>query len=178
MLKATGIIRRVDDLGRIVIPKEIRRTLHIREGDPLEIYTSNDGGIVFKKYCPLWDVVTKSGKHLCDVIANANDIKVALTDRDSILAVANMDKSFIGKRLSPNATDIIDKKQVYSHTSLNIFLDFEENVYAQAIIPIIVDYEPVGAIVIIDEYDRCPNHTAITSAKVAADFLAKEMEVY
>ena len=66
-MKATGIVRRVDDLGRIVIPKEIRRTLKIREGDPLEIYTEKDGGVVFRKYSPMGDMQEFAGQ-LCDAI--------------------------------------------------------------------------------------------------------------
>lgn len=55
-MKATGIVRRIDDLGRVVIPKEIRRTMRIREGDPLEIYTDNDGEVIFKKYSPIGEL--------------------------------------------------------------------------------------------------------------------------
>lgn len=55
-MKATGIVRRIDDLGRVVIPKEIRRTLRIREGDPLEIFTEKDGEVIFKKYSPMGEL--------------------------------------------------------------------------------------------------------------------------
>ena len=66
-MKATGIVRRVDDLGRIVIPKEIRRTLKIREGDPLEIYTEKDGGVIFRKYSPMGDL-QEFASQMCEAI--------------------------------------------------------------------------------------------------------------
>ena len=61
-MKATGIVRRIDELGRVVIPKEIRRTLRIREGDPLEIFTASDGEVIFKKYSPMGEISEFSGQ--------------------------------------------------------------------------------------------------------------------
>lgn len=60
-MKATGIVRRIDDLGRVVIPKEIRRTMRIREGDPLEIFVSNEGEVIFKKYSPISELGSIAG---------------------------------------------------------------------------------------------------------------------
>lgn len=86
-MKATGIVRRIDDLGRIVIPKEIRRTLRIREGDPLEIYTEKDGEVIFKKYSPMGDLQAVAAQ-LCESIGKNTGHIAAVADRDSIIAVA------------------------------------------------------------------------------------------
>ena len=85
-MKATGIVRRVDDLGRIVIPKEIRRTLRIREGDPLEIYTEKDGGVIFRKYSPKGDL-QEFAAQMCESIGSATGRVAAVSDRDTIIAL-------------------------------------------------------------------------------------------
>lgn len=86
-MKATGIVRRIDDLGRVVIPKEIRRTMRIREGDPLEIYTDRDGSVIFKKYSLLGGV-TEFAAQMCDTLNRTTGRTVVITDRDSTVAVA------------------------------------------------------------------------------------------
>ena len=86
-MKATGIVRRIDDLGRVVIPKEIRRTMRIREGDPLEIYTSRDGEVIFKKYSLLGGVEDFAGQ-LCETMSRSTGSICAVTDRDTVISVA------------------------------------------------------------------------------------------
>ena len=86
-MKATGIVRRIDDLGRVVIPKEIRRTLRIREGDPLEIYTEKDGGVIFRKYSPMGDLQDFASQ-ICDSIGKNTGKIAAVADRDSIIALS------------------------------------------------------------------------------------------
>ena len=86
-MKATGIVRRIDDLGRVVIPKEIRRTLRIREGDPLEIYTEKDGEVIFKKYSPMGEL-TGFASEICESLHKATGTLTAICDRDSLIAVA------------------------------------------------------------------------------------------
>ena len=86
-MKATGIVRRIDDLGRVVIPKEIRRTLRIREGDPLEIYTERDGEVIFKKYSPMGDL-TELASQICESISKNTGHIAVISDRDSIIAVS------------------------------------------------------------------------------------------
>ena len=85
-MKATGIVRRIDDLGRVVIPKEIRRTLHIREGDPLEIYTEKDGEVIFKKYSPMGEL-QNFAVQMCESIGKNTGHIAAVSDRDSIIAL-------------------------------------------------------------------------------------------
>ena len=86
-MKATGIVRRIDDLGRVVIPKEIRRTMRIREGDPLEIYTTKDGEVIFKKYSLLGGLEDFAAQ-FCDTLSHSTEFTAAVTDRDAIIAVA------------------------------------------------------------------------------------------
>ncbi len=90
-MKATGIVRRIDDLGRVVIPKEIRRTMRIREGDPLEIYTSNDGEVIFKKYSPI-NELSGGAMQVAEVIYKLGNSPVVVFDRDHVVAVAGVQK--------------------------------------------------------------------------------------
>ena len=82
-MKATGIVRRIDDLGRVVIPKEIRRTMRIREGDPLEIFVSNEGEVIFKKYSPISELGSIAAQY-CEVLFRTAGYPVLITDRDSL----------------------------------------------------------------------------------------------
>ena len=86
-MKATGIIRRIDDLGRIVIPKEIRKTMHIRESDPLEIFTERDGDIILKKYSPMVELAAFAGQY-AEAMSQATGLIVCITDRDQVIAVS------------------------------------------------------------------------------------------
>ena len=86
-MKATGIVRRIDDLGRVVIPKEIRRTMRIREGDPLEIYTDKDGGVIFKKYSLMGGLAEFAGQ-LCETLNRTTGRIAVICDRDNCIAVA------------------------------------------------------------------------------------------
>ena len=86
-MKATGIVRRIDDLGRVVIPKEIRRTLRIREGDPLEIFTDREGEIILKKYSPIGELGTFA-KEYADSLGQVAGVMVCICDRDAVIAAA------------------------------------------------------------------------------------------
>jgi len=90
-MKATGIVRRIDDLGRVVIPKEIRRTMRIREGDPLEIYTSNDGEVIFRKYSAISEM-GESATQVADIMFKLAGCPVVVFDRDHVVAVAGVSK--------------------------------------------------------------------------------------
>ena len=102
-MKATGIVRRIDDLGRVVIPKEIRRTMRIREGDPLEIYTSRDGEVIFKKYS-LMGGLDDFAAQLCETMSRSTGAICAVTDRDSVIAVAGGAKRCWARALPPNGS--------------------------------------------------------------------------
>ena len=112
-MKATGIVRRIDDLGRVVIPKEIRRTLRIREGDPLEIYTEKDGEVIFKKYSPMGDL-TDFAAQICDSIGKNTGHIAAVCDRDSIIALAGAPRrELLEKRCSHELEHLMEGRKIY-----------------------------------------------------------------
>ena len=116
-MKATGIVRRIDDLGRVVIPKEIRRTMRIREGDPLEIYTSREGEVIFKKYSLLGGVEDFAGQ-LCETMSRSTGCICAVTDRDTVIAVAGGGKrELLGKRITPELEQIMEGRRIYQRSS-------------------------------------------------------------
>ena len=109
-MKATGIVRRIDDLGRVVIPKEIRRTMRIREGDPLEIYTTRDGEVIFKKYS-LIGGLEEFAAQFCDTLSRSTDFSAAVTDRDAVIAIAGAGKKeLLGKPVSPALEQVMDQR--------------------------------------------------------------------
>ena len=106
-MKATGIVRRIDDLGRVVIPKEIRRTMRIREGDPLEIYTDNDGEVIFKKYSPIGDLSGFAGIY-AEVLHKTGGSPVVVCDRDHVVAVSGIPKKeLLERRVSPSLEEMM-----------------------------------------------------------------------
>lgn len=110
-MKATGIVRRIDDLGRVVIPKEIRRTLRIREGDPLEIYTDADGEVIFKKYSPVGEMSTFASQY-ADVLARISGLPTLISDRDHIVAVAGVSKKeYLERRITSSLEDIMESRK-------------------------------------------------------------------
>ena len=112
-MKATGIVRRIDDLGRVVIPKEIRRTMRIREGDPLEIYTAVDGEVIFKKYSPMGEM-SEFAADYADVLYRAIGEPVLISDRDRIVAAAGLGKrEIIEKRISPELENLMESRENY-----------------------------------------------------------------
>ena len=109
-MKATGIVRRIDDLGRVVIPKEIRRTMRIREGDPLEIYTDREGGVILKKYSPINELNEFAGEFIESAHSVLGEAAV-VTDTDQVVAVSGIPKKgYLEKRISPDIEKIIKAK--------------------------------------------------------------------
>ena len=118
-MKATGIVRRIDDLGRIVIPKEIRRTMRIREGDPLEIYTDNGGEVIFKKYSPIGEMGAAANQ-LADVIHKQSGQPVVILDRDHCVAAAGISKKeVLERRVSQQCEDIMESRLKYTSADGN-----------------------------------------------------------
>ena len=112
-MKATGIVRRIDDLGRVVIPKEIRRTLRIREGDPLEIYTERDGEVIFKKYSPMGEMM-EFAEQICESLNKATDRVALMCDRDTVIAVSGAPKRDLAdKRISPELESIMEMRKIF-----------------------------------------------------------------
>ena len=109
-MKATGIVRRIDDLGRVVIPKEIRRTMRIREGDPLEIYTDTDGQVIFKKYSPMGEL-SEFAAQICDALHKTTGGIAAVCDRDAVIAVAGGGKrELLDRRISRELEELMSTR--------------------------------------------------------------------
>ena len=112
-MKATGIVRRIDDLGRVVIPKEIRRTMRIREGDPLEIYTSSDGEVIFKKYSPIGEM-GESAAQVAEIMHRLAGCPVAVFDRDHVVSVSGAaKKEWNARRVSPELEELMEQRRQY-----------------------------------------------------------------
>ncbi len=186
-MKATGIVRRIDDLGRVVIPKEIRRTLRIREGDPLEIFVDRDGEVILKKYSPIGEL-GDFAKEYADSLNEAIGQIALIADRDQIIAVAGAPKKeFLNKAIAPAVEQVMeDRRSVlinrpaeYGQGAECVVLAGEEVCRFSAVViaPIIAAGDPIGAVIICS---REPNaqmgELELKLAETAASFLAKQME--
>ncbi|EJO5347473.1 stage V sporulation protein T [Clostridium botulinum] len=182
-MKATGIVRRIDDLGRVVIPKEIRRTLRIREGDPLEIFTDREGGVILKKYSPIGDLSEFSNGYTDSLQQTIGNI-IMICDKDSIISVSGAPKKeYIEKKVSYDLEKIIDeRKSVYFGDDTKAIAiyddeDIEEKYSAQVISPIIAEGDTVGAVIIVSkEGGKKFNELEMKLAETASSFLGKQME--
>ena len=179
-MKATGIVRRIDDLGRVVIPKEIRRTMRIREGDPLEIFTSNDGDVIFKKYSPIGELANLASQY-AEVMAKGTSLGVIICDRDGCVAASGVSKrEVLERRLTAQLEELIDNRRQYVLTPAggNRLLPLEGVTLAAAVaIPIITAGDVVGAVCLMAaESGAMPNETDVKLTQVAAAFLGKQME--
>ena len=179
-MKATGIVRRIDDLGRVVIPKEIRRTLRIREGDPLEIFTERDGEVVFKKYSPVGELSPFAVQY-ADVLARACNMTVLVCDRDHVIAAAGSNrKEFYERRISPQLDEVMEGRQTFvAQPGGDKRLQPVESVgrYAAVAAPIIAAGDITGAVCLIQpESGSVPGEGDVRLAQVAAAFLGKQME--
>lgn len=179
-MKATGIVRRIDDLGRVVIPKEIRRTMRIREGDPLEIYTAADGEVIFKKYSPMGELAEFTAQY-AEVLFKAISMPILITDRDHVVASMGLGKkNVIDKRLSQNLENIMENRSSFIASSADQALYQPiEGLDKDACIamPIIGNGDVSGCVVVLfnENYDR-PTLAEAKLAEVAAQFLAKQTE--
>lgn len=181
-MKATGIVRRIDDLGRVVVPKEIRRTLRIREGDPLEIFTDREGEIILKKYSPIGEL-GDFAKQYADTLAQTTGNVVCIADRDQIIAVAGgFKKEFINKSISKSLEKLIQNREaVIAHSGEKAFIDILENgteeFRSQVICPIIAEGDSIGAVIMLNkDKDERVGETEKKLAASAAGFLGKQME--
>ncbi len=178
-MKATGIVRRVDDLGRIVIPKEIRRTLKIREGDPLEIYTEKDGGVIFRKYSPMGDLQELSGQ-LCQSMAEQAGVAAAVSDRDTIIALSGAPKKeLLEKPCSQALAKLLDQRKVYCYTQSGPLVPVsEENGkhHLSVAAPILCQGDILGGVLLLTETPTVPTEADRKLAQTAAAFLGKQME--
>ncbi len=178
-MKATGIVRRVDSLGRVVIPKEIRHTLRIKEGSPLEIYTEKDGGVTFRKYSPLGDL-QDFAVQICDAIRKHTGAIAAVSDRDGIIAVAGANRrELVDKPNSQELDHIMEARRLYRFTGGERIrpTDQTEKYHLGLAVPITAQGDLIGAVMLLMEEDTEPFSDADQKLiQTVADFLGKQME--
>lgn len=178
-MKATGIVRRIDDLGRVVIPKEIRRTMRIREGDPLEIYTNTDGEVIFKKYSPI-NELSDGALQAAEVIAKLGGAPAVIFDTDHVVAVSGVPKKeYSQRRLSQALEDMMEDRRSYEYRSGSEEFRPVEGMaaHALAVSPIISGGDISGAVAFLAGRDdqRVTDDQAML-CKAAAMFLGKQIE--
>lgn len=181
-MKATGIVRRIDDLGRIVVPKEIRRTLRIREGAPLEIFTDREGEIILKKYSPIGELSQFAGEY-AESLAQTTGHLVLITDCDHVVAASgNGKKEFEGKPISPQMEEIIEERKSLLGAKENasfvrLTMDDKGEYCRQAISTIICEGDAIGAVVLCARDDKEKmGETESKLVAAAAAFLGRQME--
>ena len=178
-MKATGIVRRIDDLGRVVIPKEIRRTMRIREGDPLEIYTTREGEVIFRKYSAL-SGLDDLAVPLCDTLAHSTDFTAAVADRDAMIAVAGAGKrELLGHRLSPAMNRIMEGRSIYCWNGRSVSLRAAEDndSFAAAVAaPILCQGDVLGLVLFLTNQNKQPGEAEQKLAQTVAAFLGRHME--
>ncbi len=201
-MKATGIVRRIDDLGRVVIPKEIRRTMRIREGDPLEIYTDREGEVIFKKYSHIGELVDFAAQY-AESLYKTCGIPVAVCDRDSIVAAAGISKKeFLDRKISGEMDKIIEGRSLYTAPpvpSVNAAIpeddrmeapprvslvdDDRAGMYVICAQPIVTQGDIIGCVAAVanDETfsartEKNAQHTEVKLIRTAAAFLGRQLE--
>ncbi len=184
-MKATGVVRRIDDLGRIVIPKEIRRTLRIKEGDPLEIFTDKEGEVILKKYSPIGEL-SEFATGYAETLSKTTGHIACITDKDSVIAVSGgSKKEFLEQSLSSELEKIMENKEVYSSKENNEISipitqnDTKERKYnSQVIYPIISDGDVIGSVILLSkEQNTKMGDIELKVVQSAAGFLSSQMEI-
>ena len=177
-MKATGIVRRIDDLGRVVIPKEIRRTMRIREGDPLEIFTDREGEVILKKYSPINDLSEFATEYV-ESLYEALGLPIFLSDRDEMIAIAGVaKKAYSHRRLSAFAENAMKERRSILHqqeTVIELVPGHYEEVKSYCVAPIVANGDIIGAIYVLSK-DGLIGAVEQKSAEIGALFLAKQME--
>ncbi|MBQ8208901.1 MAG: AbrB/MazE/SpoVT family DNA-binding domain-containing protein [Clostridia bacterium] len=184
-MKATGIVRRIDDLGRVVIPKEIRRTMRIREGDPLEIYTDREGEVIFKKYSPIGELASFAAQY-AETLHKTCSLSVVICDRDAVIACSGVPKKeYADHRLSSELEGIIEGRNLYvwneGNEKIPVTADGGSH-FVSCAMPIMSEGDIIGCVASLCPMsgDRPAEQTAtdIESKLIltAAGFLGKQLE--
>ena len=183
-MKATGIVRRIDDLGRVVIPKEIRRTMRIREGDPLEIYTDREGEVIFKKYSPIGEL-TGFASQYAETLHKICSMAVIICDRDAVIASAGVSrKEYADKRLSEELERIMEGRGLYlwNENAPKILAIDGGSHFVSCAMPIISEGDIIGCVASLsDAADNKPHETVGGDVEgklimTAAGFLGRQLE--
>lgn len=185
VMKATGIVRRIDDLGRVVIPKEIRRTMRIREGEPLEIFVDREGEVILKKYSPIGELGEFAQEYV-DSLAEVTGHIALILDRDVAIAVAGAPKKeYLEKPISPVAEKVMRERQavLINDPKTHPFCedcreDEDECKFSSAVMaPIIAEGDPLGVVVLSTQESGVEmGDLEMKLATTAAGFLARQME--
>ena len=177
-MKATGIVRRIDDLGRVVIPKEIRRTLRIREGDPLEIFVDRDGEVILKKYSPISEL-SDFAKEYAEALFDSLGNPVLICDRDTYITVAGgSKKDYLNRSISDLVESTMEDRNTTletQKTQISLVDGFTEEIQSYTIGPIIANGDPIGAVIIFSK-EGTLGEVERKSVETAAGFLARQME--
>ena len=179
-MKTIGIVRKIDDLGRIVIPKEIRRTFRIKEGDPFEIYTDHEGEIIFKKYSPIGDLAETATQY-AEAVNKACGISMIIVDRDIAVACAGVPKKdILEHKITSEMDGIIDTRQLYTWRSgekrISV-VERQEKYAAKVITPIFLEWGIIGAVAVVETDTMSePTETELKLVQTAAAFLGKQLD--
>jgi len=172
-MKPTGIVRRIDDLGRVVMPKELRRTLRIREGDPLEIYVS-DGSVMLKKYAPSNPEIGDYASDYAKTLAEVTGCIALVADKDSFVSVSGApQREYIDKPIPENWTDEIQK------ANSGIFDDVDEDTGIKRVVAysnVVYDEKKAGLVVLMTKGNASVGDLELKLVETAADFIAKRMK--
>ena len=179
-MKATGIVRRIDDLGRVVIPKEIRRTMRIREGDPLEIYTDKEGGVIFRKYS-LMGGISEFAAQLCDTLNRTTGNLTVITDRDNCIAAAGAPRrEVLEKAISPELERLMEGRQIYQRRAGEGKLPLlagEERFFLSTAAPILSEGDVLGCVIFAGQGETPEGgEVDYKLAQSIAGFLGRHME--
>jgi len=178
-MKATGIVRRIDDLGRVVIPKEIRRTMRIREGDPLEIYTEKDGEVIFKKYSPMGEL-SEFAAQICESLHKTTDSIAAICDRDSVIAVSGAPRRELAeKRLSQELERLMETRGTYKQETHGVMpvIDGDDKYRVYAASPILSEGDVLGCVAFICPKAATPSgELEAKLTQTVSGFLGRQME--
>ncbi len=184
-MKATGVVRRIDDLGRVVIPKEIRKTLRIKEGDPLEIFTDREGQVILKKYSPIGEL-SEFATGYAETLSKTTGHIACITDKDTIIAVSGgSKKEFLEQDVSEELEKLMEDKEIYtSKDNSNRAMPITRNDKndkknnAQIVYPIISNGDTIGTVILISkDANTKMNEVEKKVAQSAATFLASQMEI-
>lgn len=178
-MKATGIVRRIDDLGRVVVPKEIRRTLRIREGDPLEIFIDREGEVILKKYSPIHELGNFAQEY-AEALFDSMHFPTLICDRDEVIAISGESKKdYLNKSIGKQLEQTMESRNTAIQTekaAIEIVEGKEADVSGYTICPIIASGDPIGCVMMFAKDGNTIGETEKKVIETAAGFLAKQME--